>query len=71
MLIKYLMNWKIGALELALLLIFLEIFFGTKLMILFELAAVAVFAVAKAFFGGQFSLAQLKGLLEQKEQESK
>ena len=59
---KFIMERKIGALELIIVLLFLELFFGTRLMMLILLVGGVGFLITKLKFGGEFSLAQLVGL---------
>jgi len=68
-------NRKLGAFELLLGLIIFELFLGSRLMLLIVFILAALFFFLKMHFGGEFSLAQLFGLFddktEKKDQEKK
>lgn len=59
-------NRKLGAFELLLGLIVFELFLGSRLMLLIVFILAALFFFLKMHFGGEFSLAQLFGLFDDK-----
>lgn len=60
-------TWKIGAFELALGVALLELAFGTRPRALTFAALAIGLYYAKRHFKGEFSLADLRGLLKEKE----
>lgn len=60
------LNHKIGAFELLLVDVFLELFFGSRLRVLVALALCTLAYIAKAKFKGEFSLADTLTLFEVK-----
>lgn len=62
----FVLNRKLGAFELLIGLIFFELFLGSRLMLLITFVLAGVFFFLKMHFKGEFSLAQLSGLFDDK-----
>ena len=65
----HIMQRKIGAFEVLIVLIWVELFFGSKVMFLIICILSTIFYFAKKHFGGEFSIAQLQGLFTNKKEE--